>query len=183
LSQTGASSVDDLIARLIKGLIQLGSAPDLDLKLSLTPVDYVSRAIVHLSQQPTSLGKAFHLVSPHALHFRELVKSIQDFGYFIQWSDYDQWQAKLLKVASAQADNALSPLLFLFTDWVTGNERPYLETAALVSQAFDYQNTLAGIAGTNTVCPAVDTSLLQTYFAYLLKRGELSDSCQIAYAA
>ncbi|NEP09216.1 MAG: amino acid adenylation domain-containing protein [Symploca sp. SIO2C1] len=182
-SQTGASSVDDLIARLIKGLIQLGSAPDLDLKLSLTPVDYVSRAIVHLSQQPTSLGKAFHLVSPHALHFRELVKSIHDFGYFIQWSDYDQWQAKLLKVASAQADNALSPLLFLFTDWVTGNERPYLETAALVSQAFDYQNTLAGIAGTNTVCPAVDTSLLQTYFAYLLKRGELSDSCQIAYAA
>ena len=185
-SQSGASSVDDLIARLIKGLIQLGSAPDLDLKLSLTPVDYVSRAIVHLAQQPVSLGKAFHLVSPHALHFRELVKSIQEFGYLLQWNDYDQWQAKLLKEASAQADNALSPLLFLFTDWVTGNERPYLETAALVSQAFDYQNTLAGIAGTDIVCPAVDASLLPTYFAYLFKEGETDKTAahgKAAYAA
>jgi len=182
-SQSGASSVDDLITRLIKGLIQLGCAPNLDMKLSLTPVDYVSRAIVHLSQQPASFGKAFHIVSPHALHFRELVKSIQEFGYFIQWSDYEQWQAKLLKVASAQADNALSPLLFLFTDWVTGNERPYLETAALVSQAFDYQNTLAGLAGTNAICPAVDSGLLQTYFAYLLKGGEFSEKYKLAYAA
>ncbi|NEP59574.1 MAG: amino acid adenylation domain-containing protein [Symploca sp. SIO2G7] len=188
-SQSGASSTDDLITRLIKGLIQLGSAPDLDIKLSLTPVDYVSRAIVNLSQQPASLGKAFHLVSPDALHFRELVQAIQTFGYFIQWNDYDQWQAKLLRVASAQSDHALSPLLFLFTEWVTGNERPYLETAALVSQAFDYQNTLAGLAGTNTICPAVDASLLQTYFAYLLPEGKLlpgdkfSDSCQIRCAA
>ncbi|NET57509.1 MAG: amino acid adenylation domain-containing protein [Symploca sp. SIO2E6] len=166
-SQSGASSADDLIARLIKGLIQLGSAPDLDMKLSLTPVDYVSRAIVHLSQQPASMGKAFHLVSPHALHFRQLVQAIQALGYLIQWCDYDQWQTKLLKVASAKADHALSPLLFLFTEWVTGNERPYLETAALVSQAFDYQNTLAGLVGTNIVCPAIDASLLQAYLAYL----------------
>jgi len=182
-SQSGASSVDDLIARLIKGLIQLGSAPDLDMKLSLTPVDYVSRAIVHLSQQPASLGKAFHLVSPHALHFRDLVQAIQAFGYLIQWSDYDQWQAKLLRVASAQADNALSPLLFLFTDWVTGNERPYLETAALVSQAFDFQNTLAGLAGTNITCPTVGANLLETYFTYLFKGGKLSQNTEIAYAA
>ncbi|NEQ71196.1 MAG: hypothetical protein F6K21_38085, partial [Symploca sp. SIO2D2] len=76
-----------------------------------------------------------------------------------------------------------SPLLFLFTDWVTGNERPYLETAALVSQAFDYQNTLAGLAGTNAICPAVDSGLLQTYFAYLLKGGEFSEKYKLAYAA
>ncbi len=175
-SQTGASQTNDLICRSIVGLTQLSNAPDWDLKMSLTPVDYVSQAIVHLSRQPASLGKAFHLVSPHALPFRQLVNEIQALGYSIQWTDYDRWQAQLLKVTSSQ-ENALSPLLFLFTEWESENQLSYLETAALVSQAFDCQNTLAGLAGSalgeagrsaaSIACPTVDARLLHTYFSYL----------------
>ncbi len=174
-SQTGAFQTDDLIGRLIKGLTQLGSAPDLDLKMSLTPVDYISQAIIHLSHQPASLGKAFHLVSPHVLPFHQLVKEIQALGYSIKWTDYDQWQAQLLNVASSQTENALSPLLFLFTEWSSENQLPYLETAALVSQAFDCQNTLAGLAGTALTCPPVDTRLLRTYFSYLGLEQQLDE--------
>lgn len=164
-SQTGASNTNDLIGRLIKGIIQLGSAPNLDLKMSLTPVDYVSQAIIHLSQQPESLGKAFHLVSPHVLPFRELVKEIRSLGYSIGWNDYDEWQAELLKVASNKEENALSPLLFLFTEWRAGSQLSYLETAALVSQAFDCRNTLAGLAGTAICCSKVEDKLLSAYFS------------------
>ena len=167
-SQTGASQTEDLIARLIKGLIEMGSAPTLDLKMSLTPVDYVSRAIIHLSRQPASWGKAFHLVTPHALPLCHLVNEIQALGYSIRWTDYEQWQAQLVKVASQQ-ENALSPLVFLLTDWASENQLPYLDTAALVSQAFDCRNTLAGLAGTDIVCPEVDATLLRSYFSYLTK--------------
>ncbi len=176
-SKTGASQTNDLICRLIKGLAQLGSAPNLDLKLSLTPVDYVSRSIVHLSRQPASLGKAFHLVSPHAVPLGQIVNELQAIGYSIQWTDYKQWQAQLLNVASSQVDNALSPLLFLFTQWNSENQLSYLETAALVSQVFDCHNTLAGLAETTLgstgrgtariVCPAIDSRLLRAYFSYL----------------
>ncbi len=179
-SQTGAARTEDVIARLVKGLIQLGSAPDLDLKLGLTPVDYVSRAIVHLSRQPASWGKAFHLACPYALPFRQLVNEIRAFGYSIEWTDYDQWQAKLLEVASSGADNPLSPLVFLFTEWVTENQRPYLETAALVSEAFDCQNTVTGLAGTDIVCPLVDSKLLHTYFSYLIHTKELEKVSELA---
>ncbi|ARV59066.1 phenylalanine racemase [Nostocales cyanobacterium HT-58-2] len=165
-SQTGASQIDDLVARLIKGMIQLNSAPKLNLKLSLTPVDYVSKAIVHLSRQSGSLGKAFHLVNPHALPLYQLVNEIQALGYSIQWTDYEQWQAQLVKVAAKQ-ENALSPLLFLLTQWNSQNQLPYLETAALVSQAFDCQNTLTGLTGTDVVCPPINTQVLRAYFAYL----------------
>ncbi len=165
-SQTGAAQTTDFIGRLIKGLTQLGSAPRWDLKLGLTPVDYVSGAIVHLSQQPTSLGKAFHLVSPYALPFRQLVNEIRTLGYSIEWTDDKQWQAQLIKVAS-KPENALSPLLFLLTEWVSENQLSYLETAALVSQAFDCQNTLSGLEGTNIVCPPIDTKLLRAYFSFL----------------
>jgi len=57
-SQTGVSQTDDMMCRMIKGF-KLGSAPDLDLMVNMTPVDYVSSAIVHLSRQKESLGKLF----------------------------------------------------------------------------------------------------------------------------
>jgi amino acid adenylation domain-containing protein/thioester reductase-like protein len=165
-SQTGASQANDLICRLIKGLAQLGLAPNLDLNMSLTPVDYVSQAIIHLSRQSASLGQAFHLVSPHTVSFSQLVQEIQAFGYSIEWTDYKQWQARLINAASEQ-ENALSPLLFLLTEWESGNSLSYLETAALVSQAFDCQNTVSGLVGTDIVCPRVDSRVLQAYFSYL----------------
>ncbi|MBW4619344.1 MAG: amino acid adenylation domain-containing protein [Cyanosarcina radialis HA8281-LM2] len=168
-SQTGASQTNDLVCRLIKGLIQLGTAPTLDVKMSLTPVGYVSRAIVHLSRQSNSLGKAFHLVNPHAVAFRRFVQEIRSFGYPVEWTNYQQWQ-EMLKTASAQKDNALSPLLFLFTDW---NSENYFETASLGSQSFDYHNTLAGLAASNIACPTVDSRLLRTYLSYLIQRGFL----------
>lgn len=164
-SQTRVANTDDLIGRLIKGIIQLGSAPQLDLKMSLTPVDYVSQSIIHLSQQSESLGKAFHLVSPHALPFQELVKEIRSLGYSIGCTNYDEWQAELLKVVSNKEENALSPLLFLFTEWRGGSKLSYLETAALVSQAFDCRNTLAGLVGSAICCSKVDEKLLSAYFS------------------
>jgi amino acid adenylation domain-containing protein/thioester reductase-like protein len=169
-SQTGASQTNDLVCRLIKGLIQLGTAPTLDVKMSLTPVGYVSRAIVHLSRQSESLGKAFHLVNAHAVAFRRFVQEIRSFGYPVEWTNYHQWQ-EMLKTASAQKDNALSPLLFLFTEW---NSENYFETASLGSQSFDYQNTLAGLAKSNIACPTVDSRLLRTYLSYLIQRGFLT---------
>jgi len=49
--------------------------------VDMTPVDYVSSAIVHLSRQKESLGKAFHLVNPHSLHLSKLVNEINALGY------------------------------------------------------------------------------------------------------
>lgn len=164
-SQTGASQTNDLIGRLIRGLMEMGKAPNLDLLMCLTPVDYVSQAIIHLSQEPASLGKAFHLVSPDGVSLQEIVHAIQSFGYPMQWTNYPEWQAELLKVASQQ-ENALTPLMFLFTEWVTGNQKSYLETSALASQSFDCRNTLAGLAGKQVICPKVDAKVLKAYLSY-----------------
>ncbi len=172
-SQTGISQTDDLICRMIKGFIQLGSAPDLDLMMTLTPVDYVSRAIIQLSRQEASLGKAFHLLNPHPLHMSQLVSDINALGYPIQPMTYDKWQAKLLNLDVFQ-ENALSPVRALFTEKISAKNLTYLETSALVSQAFDFQNTLDGLAGTPIICPSVNLKLLSTYFSYFIRSGFLA---------
>lgn len=172
-SQTGVSQTDDLICRMIKGFIQLGSAPTLDLMLTLTPVDYVSSAIVHLSNQKSSLGKAFHLLNPQPLHMSDIVSNIQALNYPIQQIPYKEWQAKLLNVAISQ-ENALSPVASLFTEKPSAQQLTYIETSALVSQAFDFQNTLDGLADTSIICPSVDFKLLCTYFSYFIHSGFLN---------
>ncbi len=172
-SQTGVSNTSDLICRMLKGFIQIGSAPDLDLMINMTPVDYVSKAIVHLSRQKESLGKAFHLVNSHSLHLSKLVNEIRSLGYPIQQIPNHKWQAKLLNVELSQ-ENALSPLVSMFTERTSENNLTYLEMSSLGLQSFDCQNTVNGLAGTSIVCPPGDAKLLSTYFSYYTRSGFLN---------
>lgn len=171
-SQTGASLTNDLISRMLKSFIDLKIAPDLDLTLNLTPVDYVSRAIAYLSRQKASVGKVFHIGNPQPLPMHQLVRSINALGYSVRFISYEQWQTKLLNSSLSQ-DTAWSPIVSLFTEKRSPNQQTYLETSALVSQTFDYQNTLNGLAGTSITCPPVSLKLLSTYFSYYTRSGFL----------
>jgi amino acid adenylation domain-containing protein/thioester reductase-like protein len=169
-SQTGASQINDLMCRIIKGIIQIGSAPDLKQWVNMTPIDYASKAIVHLSKQRESLGKTFHIVNPHALPWKKFVSEISNFGYSVQLLPHKKWQAELLKLDSYQ-DNALMPMLSLFTEKNSQTQMTYLETFLMTSQAFDCQNTLNGLTGTAIVCPPIDAKLISIYLYYLIMSG------------
>jgi thioester reductase-like protein len=172
-SQTGVSKTDDLMCRMIKSFIQLGSAPSLELMIDMTPVDYVSRAIVHLSRQKESLGKAFHLVNPHPLHLSNFVNEIHSFGYPIQQISYDKWQAELINDAKRSQKNTLSPLLSLLFERISQEQLTYLEMCLIGAQFFDCQNTVTGLAGTSIVFPPVDARLLGNYLSYFKSSGFL----------
>jgi len=90
-SQTGVWNANDYVCRFIRGCIQLGSIPDQDEAWHLAPVDYVGEAIVHLSRQPTSLGKTFHVFSPYRLHTSQLADWIRAFGYECRQLSHKQW--------------------------------------------------------------------------------------------
>jgi len=140
--------------------------------INMTPVDYVSKAIVYLSRQKESLGKAFHLVNSHSLHLSKLVNEIHSFGYPIQQIAYDKWQAKLLNADSQE--NALSPLVSMFTKRTAENQMTYLEMSSLGLQCSDCQNAVTGLAGTPIVCPPVDAKLLSTYLSYFTRSSFLN---------
>jgi amino acid adenylation domain-containing protein/thioester reductase-like protein len=170
-SQTGASQTNDLMCRIIKGIIQLQAAPNLNQWVNLTPIDYASKAIVYLSRQQKSLGQVFHLVNPKPLPWKKLIEEIRDLGYNIQLLSHQEWQAKILNLSS-DTDNALIPMRSLFTH-KSENQMTYLETFLSTARAFDCQNTLEGIASTSITCPVIDTNLLKIYFSYFVQSGFL----------
>ncbi len=171
-SQTGVYKTDDLICRMIKGFIQLRSVPNLELSINLTPIDYVSRAIVCLSSQKASIGKTFHLVNPQPLSLSQLINEIRMFGYPIELTSYDKWEAILLNT-KVLPGFALSPILSLFTGKLSAKHLTYIERLWLASQTFDYENTANSLKATFINCPLVDSKLLHKYFCYLVYSGFL----------
>ena len=170
-SKTGVCNTNDHTFRTIKGCIQLGCAPNLDAMVNLTPVDYVSQAIAHLSKQQSSLGKAFHLINPHSVHWNELVNLVRSMGYPLKQISYSSWQAEMLNILDNSPENALYPLASTFL----GNAGDRNSKAAL---QFDYQNTLNGLVETSITCAPVNTQLLSTYFSYLIRSGFLNAPTQ-----
>ena len=162
-SQTGVWNLSDFACRTIKGCIESGIAPQRHMSSeSWVPVDYVSRAILHLSLKESSAGQVFHLVNRQPLDWEWLFRRIAGMGYPMKILAYECWRREFCRHAS---ENALSPLMPLFPE--------SLPASAL--QHFAYWNTIAGLEGSAIHCPPVDDALIYTYMAYFLR-------CKFLYA-
>lgn len=165
---TGACDLSAFSSKMLKGCLQLGSAPDQDVLLDLTPVDYVSKAIVALAQDEASIGHAFHIVNPVLLPWKTFVGWINDFGYPLRLIPYKTWRAELIELASqGRRDNALYPLLPMFME---SDESPQTR----IPQRFDCQLALQHLERFSIRCPLPDETLLRVYFRYFIQRGFLS---------
>ncbi|MCP4702330.1 MAG: amino acid adenylation domain-containing protein [Gammaproteobacteria bacterium] len=176
-SQTGITNTDDLFCREIKGCIQLGAVPTYsDERMdNLVTVDYVSRAIVHLSQRSESFGKNFHLGNPGSIRVRDMFRWIRSIGYPLKRSSYDRWLSELL----CAEDNALQVLAPMFPE-PEEKEPPFLMEMPVekvifeeITPRLDCKNTLEGLAGTGIECPVADPELFAVYFSYFWSCGFL----------
>ncbi|NEP00463.1 MAG: AMP-binding protein, partial [Symploca sp. SIO2E9] len=161
-SKTGAYNADQVLGRLLKSFIEQGIAPNLNLEFELTPVDYISQAIVYLSKQKESLGKNFHLINPKCLSIGELVELIASLGYPIKQVDYSQWESKLRDVVLNSPENVLSLIFPFLTTKIPGTQQTYLEASSFTSK-LDCQNTVKGLANSEITCSPPDSQLLGLY--------------------
>jgi thioester reductase-like protein len=168
-SQTGIWNTDDVLCRAIKSSIELGAAPDVEARLNMIPVDYVSKAVVHLSRRGSSLGRVFHLAHTRPVSWRELVACIRSFGYPMQTIPYDKWRAQLVELGRPKK-NAAYFLLPLFSMNLSQAGPRIVRNIP----EFDCQNTLAGLAETSIACPPIDSQVLEAYFSYFVRCGFLN---------
>jgi myxalamid-type nonribosomal peptide synthetase MxaA len=169
-SQTGVFNVNDYLYRLIIGCVQLGSIPDAELIEDIIPVDYASQAIVHLSKQQTSWGKAFHLTHPQPVSTNLFFDKLRSLGYPIQQITYDRWHEQLLNIAESSPEHALYPLVSLLAGNTSSSQTSASEPAVV---KFDCQNTLDGLKNSSITCPTIGDRLLDIYFSYLIEHGFL----------
>ena len=164
-SRTGATSnAKDLLNRLLKGCILLGSYPALSIDIPMIPVDYVSRAITHLAKQPRSMGRAFHLFQPQPIAWQRLVRTMTAQGYPMVALDYDQWRAALKRAASDGHPERES----LAELWmVLSSPNSLLEKRP----SYEAPYSAEGLLGTDIACPPSDERLIATYLSFFQKSG------------
>jgi thioester reductase-like protein len=174
-SRTGIWNTDDFVCRLIKGCIQMGKAPELDYQVDIAPVDYVSQAIINLSKQKASFGKAFHLINSSPIHWKQWTKYINFNGYSIEQIPYTEWQKYLTQAKNNYTNNILYPLKPFFSRKLSTEQLsiPELYQSNKKSKIHG-KKTLNLLDSSSIKCPVLDYQLLKTYFSYFVKSGFLS---------
>ena len=195
-SRTGMWKPDQMLIESLQAVLELGSVPRVsdDVPFDLVPVDYVARAIVCLSRQPESLGKAFHLVNPQPTSWREFVGRLGDLGSPLQELEPERWLAELSQFARSTPTSFLNPLLPVLSQGLSARlanmegtaEHPAglpgrSDTAPSAGKtgtrtsppSIDCTNTLRGLKASQVTCmPAGE--LLDLHLSYFVRSGALS---------
>lgn len=161
---TGAVLTSHFTLGVVKGCLQLGAAPALDLDVEMTPVDYVSAALVELAGSHPADGTTFHLVNGHHMAFATLAQHLRARGWALESLEPDTWYARLEASLAAGQSNALHPVMDTVRELVVGGERAI---------AYEDTNARAALAHSSIACPPLDERLLDTYLDRLLADGFL----------
>ena len=164
-SQTGACQTDDFFWRMVKAAIAVGSVPDMNMLISIAPVDYVSQAIVALSQQTAYWGHNFHVFNPHILPLHDFQHMINQLGYQTAALPTEEWRQQLIACARQDQTSAAYPLLPLLS---RGSLEDWEEHVP-----FDDQHTRAALQSSALNCPPLDMHLLTTYLSFFQQQGFL----------
>jgi thioester reductase-like protein len=166
-SETGAWNTGDFMSRMLKSWIELQGAPEFAYdETDMTPVDYISKAIVHLSGRRDAIGKTFHIANHRRVQLGALADWMRGFGYPLRRVPYDSWVTELLGRATSRED-AVSSLVPLFSLSITGEASSIMKSLP----QFDCENTLAGLEGTAIQCSPIDDRVLGNYFSRFISDG------------
>jgi len=160
-SATGMCVPQHFIYAVMAGSMQLGSMPYSASLIDITPVDYVAKAIVHLSGRADALGRTFHLTNPEPKHTSWLMDWLHLSGYGFDLAKLDEWRSKLLGDPGF-TKNALYPYATVLDD---------LHDVHLNFPEFDSRQTQAMLEGTGIRCPKIDDALLSTYLSFFVDVG------------
>jgi thioester reductase-like protein len=172
---SGVCNRDDMLSRLLIHFVQTGQAPDLDMHIDITPIDYVCQALFELSRLPHTVGGIYHLANPRSITLGRLIDLLNSLGYRIERIPYATWLAALrqdLTRPSERKDSALGALQALLCSPIPGSPLSYLEMSSL-GMIFDCQNSESALAPYELASPAIDLDYLSTFIQYLVRCGAL----------
>ncbi|XP_075227039.1 uncharacterized protein LOC142327684 isoform X2 [Lycorma delicatula] len=146
----------DFILYMIQGVLLTETAPDIDWKIELTPVETVRKIIINLSQDlNSSVGRIFHIVNNKPLPCQELWRKMKEVGYNVKLEQYNHW---LNRVSS---NNDLQNLSHLLQN-LAKNDKYYSNLST-----FRKDNTDVYLMGNKLVYPEVNGELFKIYLKHL----------------
>jgi amino acid adenylation domain-containing protein/thioester reductase-like protein len=164
LGPSGIGNAMDFFHMLVKGCIQLGLAPRLDIPFNLTPADYVAPAIVEILFSSTCANRSYNLVNSVRLRWPDLLSWLSEQGYEFSYCSYADWITKLRQNVEQGEENVLASLLYFLTE---------MPQETLNFPWFSSTETEAVLRGTPITCPLAEPPLLTHWLNDLQRSGFL----------
>lgn len=164
-SETGASASYQWWSGLVKNCIEFKSYPALtELREGLITVDYMTKAMAHITKNKEAIGKKFNLIARPETNltledFFGLMK--QYYPFTLKGLPYKEWR----KQWEDDSKNRLYPLTSLFRD----NMHEGLSTVELYQNTYiwDCSNVIRFLEGSGIQEPIFDKKILDSYLKYL----------------
>lgn len=164
-STSGATVMNQWWGALIRSCVQLKSFPlVMGLKDELTTVDYMCKAIVHISKKKESVGLNFHLspLAENDVSLTDFCAKIKEYyGLKLEGMEYQKW----LNQWKNDDKLPIYPLLSLFTEDI--HEGKCLVEAYENTYYYDRTNTKKFLADSDLLPPAFDEKLMTPYLKYM----------------
>lgn len=167
-SVTGATNTYDLLNALIVESLHLGYAPQVEGWLAeMTPVDFVSNAIITLANHPDVKQKLYHLGDPDPVTAESVFQDLEALGYPTKRLSWDDWVA-LWKEKRGSGRGGDDP----FTVDILRGGMPTVDVLEMVTILKDGATQPAlDLYDVNRV--EIDRSLWETYARHFFARGWL----------
>jgi thioester reductase-like protein len=173
-SKTGAWRTEGFLCAFLHALFDIGAVPDVNLPLDYAPVDYVTKAIIHISMNEPAVGSVFHLNNPRYSRLSTMIEKLKARGYSLQRLPYHTWVQKLVDFAARNPNAVIAPFVPLFVErWSEAQISVFEMYTEDKIPVFDTRNARAALAGTGIVCPPVDDAMLGKYLDYFVSTGFL----------
>ena len=161
-SETGASNPRDLQGAVLAEALRLGAAPEVEgWRVEMTPVDFVTAAILHLASGPETSGGTYHLANPDPVPANTVFGWLEDAGYELERVSHEEW---LRRLEAAPPGDGEGPGAIL------RGAAPAAEDLAH-GNLYDDRNTSRALGVDGPRRPEVGGELLLTYARYFAERG------------
>lgn len=170
-SRTGATQTIDYLLVALRGFLPMRILPDYPRIFDVVPVDYVARAIAHISLRPEALGGFYHLFNPAPVTIRAFCGWVATYGYEFDIVPFDRARERALAVGP---DHPLYPLVPLIRD---AEPEPHRALDPRYFSELDPDaesaRTREMLAGSGIACPPATEADAHAVLDYLVRVGFL----------
>ena len=167
-SRTGAWNVDDATARMVRSIMMLGMAPELDTNVEWLPVDFVAGWIVELSLNKANIGRTFHQVQGSVRPFSSMVAALGRYHCEdVQVVSFSEWR-DAMQTAAASEDHPLHTLIPFFFDSSAGG-KTLLET-----RLPEFRSSITQLALSHSFARPSQEELVRIYLSGLVEKDALN---------
>ncbi len=156
-SSSGRCVTDHFLIASIKGFLQFGAFPELDIEVDVAPVDYVAKAIVYILFNKKPYGRAFHLTNPERIHMSRALDFLRDLGYRFVTLPFETLRDRLINSPDF-SENALFAYQAMLQEF---------DDVSLQLPTYDTRETRRVLKDTAITCHPADEKLFGTYLKYL----------------